>query len=261
MVANRTKARLRTGETVFGCFVRYPDAGLVELLALQGFDFLVLDGEHGTMEPRDCEHMVRAAELHGTTPLARVPENRASTMLRFLDTGALGVHVPLCGSPEDAEAAVQAVKYAPRGRRGLAGVRAASYGQREPLAEYVVRANEETLVVVQVETSAAVACAAEIAAIDGVDVVFVGPTDLSQALGITGQTAHPRAEEAYDAVAAAVAGSDAALGVLVGGVDEARAWRERGARYVAVTVDSLVVRSARSLLATLHEEGEIVANR
>lgn len=253
---NATKARLQAGETVFGCFVRYPDAALVELLALQAFDFLVFDGEHGTMEPSDCEHMVRAAELHGATPLVRVPENRPPTLLRFLDTGAQGVHVPLVGSPEDAEAAVRAVKYAPRGRRGLAGVRAASYGQREPLASYVERANEQTLVVIQVETPEAIACAGEIAAIDGVDVVFVGPTDLSQALGVTGQTAHPLAEEAYDAVAGALAGSDVALGVLVPGADEARAWRERGARYIAFTVDALIARSARSLL-----EGVVYADR
>jgi 4-hydroxy-2-oxoheptanedioate aldolase len=254
MLVNHTKARLRAGETVYGCFVRYPDAGLAELLALQPFDFLVFDGEHGTLEPRDGEHLARAAELHATTPLVRVPANVPPTILRFLDGGAQGVHVPLVSSVEDAEAAVRAVKYAPRGARGLAGVRAAQYGQRAPLAEYVEQANEQTLVVLQVETRAGVARAGEIAAVDGVDVVFVGPTDLSQALGVTGDTAHPLALEAYDAVAAAVSGSEAALGVLVSGESEARAWRERGARYIAFTVDGLVVRSARALFAALQEE-------
>lgn len=251
MRPNGTKARLAAGEHVVGCFVRYPEPGLAELVALQGFDFLVLDAEHGTIDPREAENMVRAAELRGATPLVRVPANRPSVILRFLDTGAQGVHVPLASSAADAEAAVRAVKYPPRGARGLAGVRAASYGQEGLLAEYVERANAETLVVVQVETREALAQVPAIAAVDGVDVVFVGPTDLSQALGVPGQLGHPLVEEAYGTIAGAVAASGAALGVLVADAEGARRWRERGARYVAVTVDSLLVRSARALLADL----------
>lgn len=252
MHVHPTKKRLAAGETVYGCFVRYPEAGLVELLALQGFDFLVLDGEHGVLEPRDCEHLVRAAELRGAAPIVRIPANQPHVVLRFLDTGAIGVHVPLVGSAEEAEAAVQAVKYAPRGRRGLAGVRAAAYGA-EPLAEYAASANEATLVVIQVETREAVARVDEIAAVDGVDVVFVGPTDLSQAYGVTGATSHPALEKAYDAVAEAVAASPAALGVLVADEAAAERWRERRARYVAVTVDSLVVARARGFLSAMRE--------
>lgn len=254
MRRNETKSRLRSGGTVFGCFVRYPDPALVELLALQEFDFLVLDGEHGTMEPRDCENMVRAAELGGTTPLVRVPANEPSVILRYLDTGAQGLHVPLVGSAAEAEAAVRSVKYGPRGTRGLAGVRAAAYGQRGLLADYVAMANEETLVVIQIETREAVEAVPEIAAVDGVDVVFVGPTDLSQALGVTGQTAHPVAEKAYDEIARGLADAAPALGVLVANEAEARAWRRRGARYLAFTIDSLLVRSARALLVSLRDE-------
>ena len=246
-----TKARLQAGECLFGCFVRYPDPGLVELVALQGFDFLVLDGEHGTMEPSDCENMVRGADVRGVPALVRVPANEAPVILRFMDTGAIGVHVPLVSSAEDADRAVRAVKYGPRGGRGLTGVRAAAYGQREPLAEYVERANAETLVVVQIETRAALEQVGEIAAVDGVDVVFVGPTDLSHSLGVPGQLSHPVVEEAYGTVAEAVRASPAALGVLVADEAGAAAWRERGATYVAVTVDSLVTRSARSLLAAV----------
>lgn len=251
MRTNATKARLAAGETVYGCFVRYPDPGLAELVALQGFDFLVLDGEHGTMEPRECENMVRAAELRDVTPLVRVPANEAPVILRFMDTGAQGVHIPLATSAEDADAAVRAVKYWPRGTRGLTGVRAASYGQEEPLAEYVAQANEETLVVVQIETREALERVSEIASVDGVDVVFVGPTDLSHALGVPGQLSHPLVEEAYETVVRGMTDSPAALGVLVPDADGARRWRARGARYVAVTVDSLVTRTARAFLASV----------
>ena len=253
MRENATKARLTRGETVFGCFIRYPDPGLAELVALQGFDFLVLDGEHGTMEPRDCENMVRGADVRGVPALVRVPVNEPPVILRFMDTGALGVHVPLVSSAADAERAVRAVKYGPRGTRGLTGVRAAAYGQRESLAEYVERANAETLVVVQIETRAALEQVAAIAAVDGVDVVFVGPTDLSHSLGVPGQTSHPVVVEAYGSIVEGVRESSAALGVLVADEAGARAWRDRGARYIAVTVDSLVTRSARGLLAAVRE--------
>jgi 4-hydroxy-2-oxoheptanedioate aldolase len=246
-----TKGRLRAGECLYGCFVRYPDPGLVELVALQGFDFLVLDGEHGTMEPRDAENMVRGADVRGVPALVRVPANEAPVILRFMDTGAIGVHVPLVSSPDDADRAVRAVKYGPRGGRGLTGVRAAAYGQRGTLAAYVERANEETLVVVQIETRAALEQVSEIAAVDGVDVVFVGPTDLSHSLGVPGQLSHPVVEEAYRTVADAVRASPAALGVLVADETGAPDWRERGATYIAVTVDSLVTRTARALLAAV----------
>lgn len=246
-----TRARLRAGDCLYGCFLRYPDPGVAELLALQGFDFLVLDGEHGTMEPREAENMVRGTDVRGVPALVRVPANEPPVILRFMDTGAIGVHVPLVSSAEDADRAVRAVKYGPRGARGLTGVRAAGYGQRESLAEYVERANAETLVVVQIETRAALDQVAEIAAVDGVDVVFVGPTDLSNSLGVPGQLSHPIVEEAYRTVADAVRASPAALGVLVAGEPGAAEWRDRGATYIAVTVDSLVARSARALLAAV----------
>lgn len=250
MRVHETKARLAAGECVYGCFTRYPDAGIAELVALQGFDFLVFDAEHGTVEPRDCEGLVRAAELRGPLPLVRVPANQPHVILRYLDTGALGVHVPLVGSAEEAEAAVRAVKYPPRGSRGLAGVRAASYGT-VPLDAYTAGANAATLVVIQIETRGALEQVDEIAAVEGVDVIFVGPTDLSQAFGLTGQTSHPRLEEAYDAIAAAVAASPAALGVLVGDEAGAERWQERGARYIAVTIDSLLVGRARAFLGAV----------
>jgi 2-keto-3-deoxy-L-rhamnonate aldolase RhmA len=133
----------------------------------------------------------------------------------------------------------------------LTGVRAAAYGQEGPIADYVERANEETIVVVQIETRAALEQVSEIAAVDGVDVVFVGPTDLSHSLGVPGQLSHPVVEEAYDTVADAVRDSPAALGVLVADEAGAAAWRERGATYIAVTIDSLVVSSARALLSAV----------
>jgi 4-hydroxy-2-oxoheptanedioate aldolase len=253
MRPNAAKARLKAGETIFGCFVRYPDAGLVEVLGYQAWDFLVFDGEHGVLEPRDCENMVRAAELRGVTPIVRVPTNLPPQILRLMDTGAQGLHVPWVNSAAEADAAVRSVKYHPRGQRGLAGVRAADYGQAGSLADYTQRANAETLVVVHIETAEAVERASEIAGVDGVDVVFIGPTDLSQSLGVPGQTQHPDVQAAIDKIVQAVSKTTAALGIMVPNAAAARQWRQRGARYVAIGMENILAPAAREYLKTVRE--------
>lgn len=237
---NRTRERLAAGEPAFGCFLRYPDAGLAELLALQGLDFVVFDGEHGTLAPRACEHLVRAVELHGVTPGVRVEENRAATILRYLDPGALIVHVPGVESAADAERAVRAVKFRPRGDRGLSPSRASGFGAREGYPAYIANANRETQVVVHVESAAGVEAAAEIAAVDGVDVLLFGALDLSHDLGRPGEVEHPELVACAERVAAAAAGAGKVLGAAPGNVAGVRRWLDRGARYVLVTVESFV---------------------
>ncbi len=245
---NTTKEKLKNGKTVFGCFVRYPNATLVEVLGYCGWDFIVFDGEHGTIEVADCEQMVRAAELQGVTPIVRVPVNQPHVILRFLDTGAQGLHVPMVSTAAQAEALVRSVKYQPRGARGLAGVRAADYNQRIPLAEYVEQANRETLVVAHIETEEAVDNLAQIVATDGLDVAFLGPTDLSNSLGIPGQQKHPKFEAVCLRFLEALSGSNVALGIMVPNVEAARLWQGRGARYIAVNLESVLVPACRAYL-------------
>ena len=240
MQKNTTKAKLKAGETVFGCFVRYPDPGLIEFLGYQGWDYLVFDGEHGTVEPRDCENMTRAAELRGVTPIIRVTTNQQPVILRFLDTGAQGLLVPWVQSAAEAEAAVRSVKYQPLGNRGLAGVRAADYGQTQSLGEYVEQANAETLVVLQIETAQAVDRLPEILKVEGIDVVFIGPSDLSQSLGLPGQAQHPEVQAAMQRIAEAVAPTGVALGLMVRNLESAREWRQKGARFIAISLESVL---------------------
>jgi 4-hydroxy-2-oxoheptanedioate aldolase len=243
---NTTKRRLKNGGTVLGCWSRYGDPTLVEYIGYQGWDFVVFDGEHGTLDPRECENAVRASELRDVTPLVRATTNDASVILRYMDTGVQGAHVPMVSSAEDAERAVAAIKYAPRGSRGLAASRSASFGQGVSYDEYVTRANAETLVVVQIETQEAVEATPSILDVEGVDVVFLGLTDLSLALGVPGHTTHADVEDAAQTVVAAVMGSHAALGVLVGNSAAAETWRDRGARYIAVSLEGLIRESSRA---------------
>ena len=245
---NTTKEKLKNGGTVYGCFVRYPNATLVEVLGYCGWDFIVFDGEHGTIEPADCEQMVRAAELQGVTPIIRVPVNQPHIILRFLDTGAQGLHVPMVRTAADAEALVRSVKYQPRGSRGLAAVRAADFAQRAPFVDYVAQANAETLVVAHIETEDSVACLRQIAAVDGLDVAFLGPTDLSNSLGIPGQLKHPKFEAIWRQFLDALSGSSVALGIMVPNAETARIWRDRGARYIAIAFESVLNPACRGYL-------------
>ena len=157
MNTNTTKQKLDDGQTVYGAFFRTPDTSLIELQGYLGWDFLVLDGEHGTLQPRDIEDQCRACELRGITPIARATTNEQSIILRFMDTGVQGALIPFVNTAADAERAVQSIKYQPRGQRGLAGIRAADFGRTGSLGDYVKKANTETLVVVQIETAEGVA--------------------------------------------------------------------------------------------------------
>jgi 4-hydroxy-2-oxoheptanedioate aldolase len=237
MITNRTKAKLAAGESVFGCFFRYPDATLAEFTARAPWDFLVFDAEHGALQPGDVGDLARSAELHDTTPLVRVTTNEPSTILRFLDAGAHGVHVPWVNSAEEAEQVVQSVKYGPRGQRGLAGNR---LGDWRADAETTAAANRESLVVVQIETAQAVDAIEEFVEIDGIDVLFIGPTDLAHSLGVPGETGHPRVRQAMERVAAAVVPSPITFGLFAGSPEAVQTWRQTGARYFATGLEGLL---------------------
>jgi 2-keto-3-deoxy-L-rhamnonate aldolase RhmA len=251
---NRTKAKLARGESVYGCAIRYPDAGLVEMLGAQGFDFVFFDGEHGVLEPATCEHMVRAAEAVGTTPIVRVPTNEPHVILRYLETGVQGCQVPWVNSADDAERSVAAIKYGPRGKRGLAGSRVNRFGQ-VPFSDYVRRANEETLVVVQIESGEAVDRIDEIAAVPDVDVVFIGSTDLAQDLGFPGQPDHPDVIPKIERVIAATLAAGKTVGVVARTAADGPKWEARGARYVLAIADNLIGAACQQFLETARGAG------
>ena len=255
MQTNKMKAKLKAGETVFGCFVRYPSATLIEVMGYQPWDFIVFDGEHGLIEPADCENMVRAAEVRGITPIVRVPTNQPHVILRFMDTGAQGLHVPWVNSAPEAEAVVRSVKYHPRGIRGLAGIRAADFAQVGTFGEYVEKANAETLVCIHIETAQAVDCLPEIATIDGLDVIFIGPTDLSHSLGVPGQPQHPTVLAAIDRIIDTVskAKTNAVLGIMVPNAAAAQQWKARGLRYISIGLESLLSPAAKEYLRAARE--------
>lgn len=251
VLENTTKARLKSGHAVFGCFTKYRDPAFAELASLQGWDFLVFDGEHGALSPADVENLSRAVEVRGVTPLARVPRNEPSSILSFLDRGIHGVHVPWVNSAAEVEQAVRSVKYGPRGSRGLAGGRASDWGTGESIGAYTERANRETLVVIHIETAQAVDAIGDYVDVDDVDVLFLGPTDLSHSLGHPGEVDHPEVVAAMEVVAEAVISSEKALGIYAPTVPAAQAWLERGARYITAGAEGFVAQGMAAFIAQL----------
>jgi 4-hydroxy-2-oxoheptanedioate aldolase len=252
MMQNSVKAKLAAGGAVAGSFINIDSPGIVEIIALAGLDFVVPDCEHSTITPESAEHLYRAAQVHGIPAFTRVGENIQQVIQKHLDAGSLGVQMPLINNAIDAQRAVDAVKYPPVGKRGLAGVRANRFGMKEPLSEYTEAANRETLVVVQIETLEGIANADEIIAVPGVDVVFLGPTDLSVALGVHGQVKHPKVLETVETLARkAIAGGKVA-GTISRNVDDFNYWRDRGVRYHITGASQLLAEAAIRFASTIH---------
>jgi 4-hydroxy-2-oxoheptanedioate aldolase len=186
MRTNTTKAKLSDGKVVFGAIIGRYAPDLVELFGAIGYDFVMIDCEHGPMNLDQVEHMVRAAEVFGITPIARVPNHGDSTILGFLDRGVQGVIVPHVNTREAAEAVARAARYYPEGHRGMGGGRAHDYGVGVSRDEAIRWINANTLVIPMVEETEAVKNLEEILTVPGVDVLHVAASDLGQSLGYPG---------------------------------------------------------------------------
>src|SRR5947209_2004664 len=196
---NTARAKLEAGQPIIGPLLSFNSPELVEFCGHVGFDFVLIDAEHNLLGPETCQHLVRAAELGGLTPLVRVPRNEPSTILGYLETGAQGVVVPHVRERADAEAAVRAVKYAPEGQRSAAGAsRPANYGLTQSAAGYFRAANAETLVIPLVKERAGFEDLEDIGAVPGVDLLFLGDGDLAMDMGYPGLRDHPDVRRVVD---------------------------------------------------------------
>lgn len=255
MRTNQTKAKLKAGETVTGCYMRHADPGLAEVLGHHGWDYLLFDAEHTPLSVRECEAAARACELTGVTPIVRVPANLPWMIGRVLDTGIPAVQIPMINTGEDALLAARAAKYPPRGTRGLASARAADYGQTVPfhLREHIESANNETLVIAQVETAASIDGLAAIVQVPDIDVIFIGPNDLSLSLGFPGEFNHPTVQKAFEQITDVVLKTDKALGIMVTTAEGAIEWQRRGARYIMTVLEAIMTPAVREFLRKVRE--------
>jgi 2-keto-3-deoxy-L-rhamnonate aldolase RhmA len=185
MRENKVRNKMKQGKLAIGTYVGIRDPAIVEIIGLAGFDAAFIDMEHTSFNLETVEDMIRACDLMGLTSLVRVPDNSPKNILRVLEAGAQGIQVPHIASVADAVEAVKAVRYAPLGERGMAGsTRAARYGNIS-MNEHVAASNADILLAVMVEDTGAIKQLAEIASVPGVDLIAIGPNDLSAALGVT----------------------------------------------------------------------------
>jgi len=253
MRKNLTKEKIKAGKSAYGVFVNMGCPPIVEIIGLLGFDFVVIDAEHGPMGVETCEHMVRAADNVNIDSIIRVAVNIPQNILRYLDIGASGAHIPMINTKDDAEKVIQAVKYRPEGRRGLAGTRAANYGLTGSLSDYVKEANRETLVLVAVETMEAVDNLKDILAVPDIDIIFIGPADLSSAMGHPGQADHPDVQKMIDYLVKEILSAGKAAGTVAYTHDTLRKCKELGFQYIAYGLGPMITKSGREYLQVAGE--------
>ena len=248
MRANTMKAKLAAGQPALGLSVMIPSAQIVEMAGGLGFDWVLIDCEHGTITLETAELMIMAAEAGGITPIVRPRSNDPQDIVEAMDRGAAGVQVPHVASRADAVAAVEAVKFHPMGRRGLAaGTRASGYGYRGSAGDFVAAANRETLVCVQIEDEAAIGHVDEILGVEGVDVFFIGPSDLSQSMGYPGNPKAAPVAEAIESTLKKIVAAGKIPG-MPATTDNLAATLARGVRYTYTHVPTLFANAAAAHL-------------
>jgi 4-hydroxy-2-oxoheptanedioate aldolase len=236
------RRRVLAREWLCGTFLNLGSPITVEIAGLAGFDWVLIDHEHGPGGEDTLMHQLQAASATPTFPVVRIAANEPPRFKRVLDQGAFGVMVPYVSTPAEAQAAVTAMRYPPRGVRGVAKLnRGAGFGG--DFDQYYAHAHERLLSVIQIETIEGVNNAADIAAIDGVDVLFVGPTDLSYNMGIPDQLQAPAFRAALEKVSEAASRHGKAAGILVHSPALVTVCRELGYSFVALGSDGGAVRA------------------
>ncbi len=251
-MAETLRGALRDGKPLIGTLLTVDSTEIAEALALAGFDWIFIDLEHGSLSLRDAQRALQAIANRCFT-LVRVPDGTQENIKRVLDMGCDGIIVPMVNSEAYARKIVALSKYPPLGERSVGIGRAQGYGLR--FTEYLEVANDQTTVVVQIEHRDAVANLDQIAAVPGLDALFVGPYDLSNSMGLVGQVNHPHVRAAIDKVRGACGRTNLRMGIFCSTAGQARKEIEAGARLVAVGADiSLMTDSAQSLLQALRAQ-------
>jgi len=242
---------------VFGPFSKTSDPGIIEVLGHAGFDFVILDMEHGPNHLETIQDLVRASETAQIAPIVRVSAGDHEMISKVLDIGAAGVQVPQIAKAQDVKLALQAARFAPLGERGVCRyVRSAGYSSMDKNA-YFRQANEAFLVI-QLEGEEALRNLDEILDIEGPDIVFVGPYDLSQSLGVTGQVEHPLVLEKTKEIVKACRHRGIAVGNFTESPAQTAFWTSQGLRYMSFSVDmGIMYEKSRDLVAELRRVNNV----
>lgn len=231
---NQLKENLQQGRVQIGAFVTAPCPEVVEVLGVTGFDFVILDTEHTAIGIETVADMIRGAEAQGMTAVVRVFDDTPKLLSRYQDIGAHGVQVPMVHTAKQAERIVRAMKFSPDGVRGMSGGRGTKWGR---IPQYRQTSNEETLIAVMCESAEGLKNIEEIVRVPGLDAVFVGAFDLSQALGVPSDTTHPLVEEAIEKILRTCQNAGIIPGIVAPTIEIARKRISQGFLYVTILDD------------------------
>lgn len=243
----KIKERLKKGELVLGTIIsEIRNPNVAYMLAQCGFEFFIIDNEHGTYNVETITNMVAAARGAGISVVVRIPEITRENVLKPLDSGASGLLVPMVNTTGQAKEVISHAKYPPMGNRGAALRRPHNLYAKVNATEYLEQANENTFIAVQAETTESIENINEIAAVEGVDCIFVGPFDLSISLGIPGQINHPLEVEAIKKVASACKKHNKIAGILMFDQDLLKQWIDKDFRFAVYSSDITLLADAAS---------------
>lgn len=239
---NKMKAKMASGGKALGTFFESGSAITAECLALGGLDYIIIDTEHGPYDTESAMEFICAAVRRGMTPLVRVKDSTRPSILKMLDVGAMGLIIPDIHSIDEVKQLISYGKYYPQGNRGVAFARGNGYGfaDPKPLTEYFAEANAETMLIPQCETKECLEDIENIAAVDGIAGIFIGPYDLSTALGMPGQFEDPAVQQAISRILKAChAAHKFALIYADDGVSAKKLFQQ-GFDSVAVNMDTIL---------------------
>jgi len=242
MKENKVKRMLKEGKRTLGCWIHTGNPMAAELLGELGFDWFMIDTEHGPLQLETITSVMQALRVSETLPFVRVAWNDLVLIKRTFDCGAYGVMIPMVCSKEEAEQAVRHVKIPPLGIRGIARTRSMNYGL--DTKDYLAKANDELMTIVQIEHTRAVENLEGILSVKGIDVIFIGPGDLSISMGYHGQMEHPKVQETINYIVETTKKAGIPLGTISGSPDDTNKRFEQGFQFICLNGDLHFMRVA-----------------
>jgi len=240
------KKRLKK-ETLFGTFVPFALGDVADYTSRLGFDFIIIDNEHGIMNQETIFDMIRAAQCQRTPVLVRCTNSTPDMIHKVLDMGAEGILVPVINTAEDAREVIKSAFYPPKGERGIAYfTRASSYGLIEDKTEFLKKANEEVFISIQLETGAAIENLDEILEVEGIDMFFIGPNDLAASLGIP--NSHPEMERIIEETISKIIAKGKTAGIFVTDDETARKYTGYGAKFILTSITKYLTQGVKEYL-------------
>ncbi|MCX8019056.1 MAG: aldolase/citrate lyase family protein [Chitinophagaceae bacterium] len=247
MKKNQLKNILKNGSVAYGVISPTTDPVVCEYTGFSQLDFYIMDGEHGALTIRDVLHMVRACEIAGITPLARIPSLDEKMILQFFDAGIMGVMMPGTNSAEDCKQLVEFIKYPPLGKRGLGPVRSAEY-MLGPMtqAEYIEFSNQETLIFPMIETPEAISQLESMCKVEGVDGFIIGPRDLALSMGYTDGPNHQEVKEAISHSIQTIRRHGKFIGTVAYTAEQVKSLAEQGVQIMINSISGLLTAGIKS---------------